>query len=257
MNKKTIDAFIFDDEPGAIQTLMGMLAMFCPNIRITRTATSVNEGLMLLQEQSPDLLFLDIEMPPFGNGFDLIKASPKHDFGIIFITAHPEYAIQAINDIQPWGYLVKPYRVTDLVNTIDSAGKKIFDRLQNEPTQQNRHGIIVNDRRKGKIVIHARDILYCVAESGTTDIFVMHSNSAIEKISTFISLKNLESQLPASYFCRTHHSYLVNLTYIKRYQRTGRNGVIYLSSNHKVSISVQKLDVFETAFNAFLKGDHA
>ena len=69
MNKKTIDAFIFDDEPGAIQTLMGMLAMFCPNIRITRTATSVNEGLMLLQEQSPDLLFLDIEMPPFGNGF--------------------------------------------------------------------------------------------------------------------------------------------------------------------------------------------
>ena len=76
----------------------------------------------------------------------------------------------------------------------------------------------------------------------------------VEKITASKSLKELEEQLPVSIFCRTHHSFVVNLQHIIRYQRTGRNGVIFLPHNHKAEISVLKMEGFEEQFKTVLKG---
>ena len=76
----------------------------------------------------------------------------------------------------------------------------------------------------------------------------------VERISASRSLKELEAQLPPHLFCRTHHSYVVNLQHVVRYQRTGRNGVIFLPHNHKVDISVMKMEGFEEQFKKVLKG---
>jgi two-component system LytT family response regulator len=249
---KKIKAVIVDDEASAVETLRGMLGTFCQQVEILAEAHSVEDALLVVQQHQPDVVFLDIEMPPFCKGFDLLKMTPNRSFGVIFTTAYPQYAIQAINDVQPWGYLLKPFRVADLVQAVLVVEEKLKEDKtvdKNEPPEHQ--GIIIPDSRKGNMVIHSRDILYCQADGGTTDIFLLRSGK-VEKITASFLLKEVEASLPPNVFCRTHHSYIVNMQHIIRYKRTGRNGIIYLPQNHQVDISVHKMEAFETQFRKAL-----
>lgn len=243
---KKINALIVDDEIAALNTLRGMLGEYCSEIKVVAAARSVDEAVLAAAQWKPDLVFLDIEMPPFGSGFDFVSRALQYGtFGVIFTTAYPKYAIQAINTVQPWAYLVKPYSVADLVEAVEVASNKLLD--------FEAQGIIIPDSRKGNQVLRIRDILYCEADGTTTDIFLLRSNK-IEKVTAYRTLKDLESELPESFFCRTHHSYLVNMQHIERYERTGRNGLIYLPQGACVSISVLKMEYFEERFGVFLQG---
>ena len=248
-----VKAIIVEDEPSAIQALQGMLGTFCPQVEVVSVAQSVEDGLLAVREHDPDLVFLDIEIPPHGKGFDLLHLLPDRRFGVIFTTAYSEYAIQAINDVQPWGYLTKPFRVADLVKAVMIAEQKVMEAaVENTETETEEiKGIIIPDSRKGNIVIRAKDILYCKADKGASDIFILN-NGAIEKVTASRSLREIEEQLPSPLFCRTHNSYLVNLKHIVRYQRTGRNGIIYMPQGHRVDISVMKMNKFEEQFKKLL-----
>lgn len=243
---KKINALLVDDETGALNTLSGMLGEYCPQVKIAGTARSVEEAVRAANQLKPDLVFLDIQMQPFGNGFDFLQqAWKKGAFGVIFTTAFPEYAIQAIKAVQPWAYLVKPYSVTDLVEAVEVAAEKLRD--------SENHSIMVTDSRKGTLVLRIREILYCEADGPTTDIILLR-NGKIEKVVASKVLKDIEAELPESMFCRCHHSYLVNMQHVDRYERTGRNGLIYLPLGACVSISVLKMEHFEERFGAFIGG---
>lgn len=246
-----IHALIVDDEAGAVNTLRGMLGEFCPQVRVVGEAHSVDDALRVAVQHSFDLVFLDIEMPPYGNGFDFIKLFPQPAFGVIFTTAYPQYAVEAINRVQPWAYLVKPFRVTELVAAVQIAADKIRERGPATDTYENA-GITIADNRKGNRVIRVRDILYCKADSSATDIVVLRQGR-LEKMPAYRSLKELEQELPGVLFCRTHHGYLVNMAHIERWERTGRNGLIHLPLGARVEISVQKMEYFEEKFNDFLR----
>jgi two-component system, LytTR family, response regulator len=245
---QSITALILDDENSAIRTLRGMLEQFCPQVQVIAEASSVQEGMVAIQQLDPDLVFLDIEIPPLEKGFDLLKKLPGHRFGVIFTTAHPQYAVQAINDVQPWAYVVKPYRVADLVQVMNTVAEKIQSKTIDQPTDYQ--GLIVSDSRKGNQVILFKNILYCHADSGATDIFYLQQDQ-IERAVSDQSLKDLEQLLPEQLFCRTHYSFIVNMQHILRYQKTGRNGVIYLPHQRKASISVLKMEQFEMQFRRF------
>lgn len=251
-----INALIVDDESGAVNTLRGMLGEFCPEVNIVGEANSVEEALRAASQYRPDLVFLDIEMPPFGNGFDFLKPFQQLPFGVIFTTAYPHYAVEAINTVQPWAYLVKPYRVVDLMAAVQTAVEKIQQRnAENASASPDKSGIIIADSRKGNIVIRTRDILYCHADGSTTDIVMKRQGQQrCEKISASKTLKELEQELPTTFFCRTHHSFLVNMAHIERWERTGRNGLIHLTCGEKVEISVQRMDFFVGLFTAFVRG---
>lgn len=242
---KKIHALIIDDEISAVNTLRGMIGEFCPSVKVIATARTIEEAVAAAAQHLPDLVFLDIEMPPFGNGFDFLNRTRKqHGFGVIFTTAYPKYAVQAIKATQPWGYLIKPFSVTELLEAIKVASDKLRD--------SDSQGIVIPDSRKGNQVLRVREILYCKADGATTDIFMLRHNR-LEKITASRTLKDLETELPESYFCRTHHSFMVNMQHIERYERTGRNGRIYLPQNASVGISVLKMDYFEKRFAAFLE----
>lgn len=241
---KKISALLVDDETGALKTLQGMLGKYCPRINVVATARTVDEAVHAAAYWKPDLVFLDIQMQPFGDGFDFLNRAWKKDaFGVIFTTAFPEYAIQAIKAVQPWAYLVKPFTVNDLREAVAVAAEKLFD--------SEYYSIVVTDSRKGNLVLRVRDILYCEADGPTTDIFLLRNNK-IEKITASKVLKDIEAELPEALFCRTHHSYLVNMQHISRYERTGRNGLIYLPQGACVPISVLKMEYFEERFDRFL-----
>ena len=242
---------IVDDEIGAINTLRGMLRQYCPEVIISGTAASVREAITAAVQLRPDLVFLDIEMPPVGSGFDFLKNCPETGFGVIFTTAYPQYAVQAINVIQPWAYLVKPYSVSELKAAVQTAYQKLRQQHWNELRAAGQRAIIVPDSRKGTQVLRAEDIVFCKADGSFTQLYVLKQQK-LEKITSSRNLGEFEAELPELLFCRTHHSFLVNLRYVERFERTGRNGIIHLScSPAPVDVSVAKMDLFVSRLEEF------
>ncbi len=248
---KKINTFIIDDEISAIITLRGMLESYFPQIHIMEEARSVSEALHKLQWSQPELVFLDIEMPPFGNGFEFLEKTPNPSFGVIFVTAYPNHAVKAINQVQPWGYLVKPYSVGDLAKAIQNATEKI-EELQTATASPDVQGILISDARKGNVVIKVGDIVYCQADGATTDIFYLKDGKTT-RFTASKTLKDIEELLPTESFSRSHHSFVVNLSFIERYVQTGRNGIIHLRTGAEAPISVGKMESFEVLFAKFLK----
>lgn len=248
---RKINALLVDDEIGALNTLRGMLREYCPQIQVVGTAFSVNEALQAAANLQPELVFLDIEMPPLGSGFDFLKNCGEIHFGVVFTTAYPQYAIRAINAVQPWAYLVKPYSVTELIAAVNTSAEKVRHLDQSLLQVAGRRGILLNDSRKGTIVLRAGDIIYCQAAGSFTDIFVW-KNQKLEKFTSSRNLGEFEAELPDTLFCRTHHGFLVNLAYVERLERTGRNGVVHLRHTPvRVDVSVSKVEVFTEALEVF------
>ena len=250
---KEIKTLLIDDESGAINTLRGMLTEFCPQIVIVGEAMSVKDALRVVTQLEPELVFLDIEMPPF-SGFDFLDLTRQRSFGVIFTTAYPQFAIEAINMVQPWAYLVKPYSIDSLLEAVQVATNKIaaVEAGAVERISSDNQGIILQDSRKGNIVLRISDIQYCKSDGAAMEIFVLR-NGKTEKFLLYRTLKDLEAQLPAALFCRVHHSFIVNLAYIERYEIAKHTRVIYLNTGAEIPISIQKTDAFEDKMAAFLK----
>jgi len=247
-----MEALLIDDEAGALRSLRGMLTEFCPQIKIVGEASTVKEALQAVSQHTPELIFLDIEMPPF-TGFDLLELTRQYSFGVIFTTAHPQFALEAINLIQPWAYLIKPYSIGKLVEAVEIAAKKIADNSKKsaELPISDRQGIIIQDSRKGNIIVKVRDILYCKSDGAALEIYVQR-NGKTEKFLVYRTLKDMEVQLPEALFCRVHHSFIVNLAYIERYEITKSTRTIYLHNGTDIPISIQKLEQFGQKMAEFL-----
>ena len=248
---RAVSALLIDDEIGAINTLRGMLKEYCPRVQVVGVALTVTEAIQTAGQLKPELVFLDIEMPPIGSGFDFLNNIPDIEFGVIFTTAYPKYAIRAINTVQPWAYLVKPYSVSELRKAVDTAVEKIRQQRQSALEAAGRLGIMLHDSRKGSFVIRAGDIVYCKAGGSFTDLFIW-KNERMEKVTSSRHLGEFEAELPGTLFCRTHHSYLVNLNYVERFERTGRNGIVHLGrTKTQVDVSVSKMDAFISRLEEF------
>jgi two-component system LytT family response regulator len=246
-----IRTIIVDDEISAVNTLKGMLSQYCPNVQVLGNAFSVGEALELIRKKMPDLVFLDIEMPPFGNAFDILKKIKDHDFGIIFTTAYPHYAVEAINKVQPWSYLIKPYSVQSLKAAVDIALEKLQDQAAAQEAPQY-NGLLLQDSRKATMVARFHEILCCKADGSTVEIYLWR-NGALERILMYRTLRELESELPTDQFFRTHHGYIVNLGHIHRVERTGRNALIHLNHQLTAHVSVQRMTEFDQKLEQFLK----
>ena len=242
---KKIRTLLVDDEISALRTLSGMLRNYCPQIEIVATASSVKEAMEKVKLYPPQLVFLDVEMPPFGSGFDFLKQCEDEKFGVVFTTAYPKYAIKAINSIQPWAYLVKPFSVDQLRAAVKVAEEKT------RASEKINGSIVVADQRKGNVVVQIADIQYCKADSGITEIHYSNQNG-LARIIVSRSLKDMMTELPSEFFCRCHHGYLVNMLAIERYEHTGRNGIIYLKKGGEIPISIGKKEEFKTDFEAYL-----
>lgn len=250
---KRINAVIVDDELSAVHTLRGMLTEFCPMVHVQSVANTVEQGARAVRQYLPDVVFLDIEMPPYGTGFDLLPQIEGYDVGIIFTTAYAHYAIQAINDAQPIAYLVKPIRVPDLVRAIHAATLRTAKKAAAQADPSHR-GIVLTDARKGSIVIRFADILYCEADGACTAIYIRQEGGKIERLYAGRPLKEIETELPAGMFFRSHHSFVVNMAHIQRYDRRGRAGVIFLPRDTRVEVSANRMEPFVELFHDFLRG---
>jgi two-component system, LytTR family, response regulator len=246
---KKIRALIIDDETAAQKTLIGMLGNFCPQITVIGKSNNINEAADLIAQIKPDLLFLDIQMSPFESGFDLLGRTSHLTYGVIFVTAYPQYAIKAINSAQPWAYLVKPFSADDLMEAVRSAFKKILENKDHTPEKEEPQSMVISDSRKGQTIIRFKDIVCCKTYQPVVEITYL-KNWQIEKAYAYQTLKQMQGQLPDIQFARTHHGVIVNLAYIERIEKNNRGCTLHLVQAIQVPVSVNKRFVKRIIFFA-------
>ncbi|MCB0496010.1 MAG: response regulator transcription factor [Cyclobacteriaceae bacterium] len=235
-----IDAILVEDQPTIREGLKNMLALYASNITIIGEAESVKTGTNLINAVNADLLFLDIEMKD-GNAFDLIKSLTDPIPHIIFVTAHDKYAVDAFK-LSAVDYLLKPIDKDDLLNAIEKVKFKIQhqrnDYLQVlvENIASVKKKIVLKDVDNIHVV-EVVDIIRCEAE-GSYTIFHTKEN---RKIVISKTLKEYDMLLSPYGFIRVHHSHLVNVNEIKRFNKTQEHQVV-MSNGDKLPVSFRKKD---------------
>jgi len=245
-----IKTVIVDDEENNIGTLESLLTEFCPEIDIIGTAGNAKQAFTVITELEPQLVFLDIEMP-MGNGFDLLGKLMPVNFEVIFVTAFDQYAITAFK-YAALDYLLKPVSIDDLKRAVNRSVMRIAEKNVNNRIES----LITNFRTEaqglkkiglptaeGLVFEEIENIIHLQAESNYTLVFMRNK----KKMTITKSLKEFEDILPATLFCRLHHSHIVNLNYITKYYK-GRGGYVELSDGSTVEVSTRKKDDFLEKF---------
>jgi two-component system, LytTR family, response regulator len=245
-----ITAILIDDETTALGSLKLAIEKYCTDVEIVGVYNSPEKGLEGIREINPDLVFLDVQMPGM-SGFDVLQQASPVTFGVIFVSAHDQYAIKAIH-FSALDYLLKPVDVDELIHAVN--------KVKGRPTQNSAYqyqSVINNIQLKagkiGKLAVPSlegidffdiQDIVYCKADSSYTTIILKDS----EQVVVCKHLKDFENILIDAGFCRVHHSYLVNLNHVQKYIK-GDGGYIVLTGNHHVAISRRKKEEFLGLYN--------
>ena len=233
-----LQAIIVEDEETSREILKNYLKKYCPNVSILGEAANVEEALVLIRNNSLDLVFLDVEMP-YGNAFDLLEKVGDRTFETVFVTAYNHYAIDALNAHASY-YLMKPIAIDELIKAVDyvSEIKTKEDALQDQvlvPKTTNIDGKITIPQQDGFEVLETSSILYCKADDNYTEIYL---NTDRKKLVSK-TLKYFEEALTASGFARVHKSYLVNVSEIVKYKK-GKGGSVVLRNGKEIMVSASK-----------------
>src|SRR5690554_1025994 len=134
-------AVIIDDERLAREELKNLLKKHSDNIEIIGEAENGFDGIKLIKETRPDLVFLDIQMPEM-NGFEMIKKLdeiPK----VVFVSAYDEFALDAFK-INALDYLLKPVEPNRLKDTIEKIKSETIDDEFFSSVEDDREGRKLN-----------------------------------------------------------------------------------------------------------------
>ena len=215
-----ITSVIIDDETNGRENLRGVLKKFCPDVLVVAEADSALTGIEAIQTHQPDLVFLDIEMPG-GNGFKVLEFFDQPLFGVIFVTAYDQYAMQAIR-FSAIDYILKPINVVELKNAIDRfqhRQKEINQSLMNQFKRNN-----LRELPAKKIALPTADkiefrsvqsILRCEGETNYTWFYFTDGS----KLLISKTLVEFEDVLVGYGFIRTHKTHLVNLMHVTAFNK--------------------------------------
>jgi two-component system LytT family response regulator len=231
-------AIIVDDEARARRSLEVLLQTNHPEIIIAEQCFNVPQAVLAIRQHKPDVVFLDIEMPEF-NGFELMNFFDSVDFEIVFVTAYSEYAMQAF-EISAVDYLLKPVQVNKLKAAIEKVKEQLHthnmkQRLEvlQQNLQDNEFSRIALPVRDGLLFIEVNEIIMLEADGAYTRVFLANgSNLYVSK-----KLKFFEELLAKrKTFFRIHRSHLINLNFVKKYNRIET----FIEMDNGVSMPVSK-----------------
>jgi two-component system LytT family response regulator len=240
-------ALIIDDEQKARKLLRVLLEENCPQIAEIEDAKNLPNGIKLIHSFSPDIVFLDIEMPGY-SGLQLLEfLTPEQiNFEIIFTTAYSDYAIKAF-ELNAIDYLLKPLRDEQVEGAVNKAlsqlGKsKVSERLEElknsfKATNIRKIGLPISN---GVLFIEFDDIIMLEADRMYTKVFTQNDGDVLvsKPMKFFIDILKDSTE-----FYRPHRSYLINLKHIKQYVNQD-GGYIVMDNQQSVGISRDKKDEF-------------
>jgi len=240
-----IRTIVIDDEEKGLDFLCKLLQLYCPEVQICGTATSIEAGILSIHQHQPELVFLDIRMPR-GTGFDILEASREVDFEVIFTTAHDNYAIKAIK-FSALDYLLKPVDSEELQEAIKKVAakrgqpkdKKPLEAFLSNIRQKNPFNQIALPTMDGMMFVKVEEIVRCRADGSYTRVYL----TTRENVVISRNLREIEILLVDCGFFRVHKSHLINMNHICKYTR-GSGGTVTMSDNSNVEVSKRKKEAF-------------
>ncbi|MEY3687677.1 MAG: hypothetical protein RLZ76_1926 [Bacteroidota bacterium] len=231
--KKT--AIIIDDERLARAELKKMLQEH-PEIEIVAEASNANEGIELIQQLDPQVIFLDIQMPE-KNGFEMLQEIDRLPV-VIFTTAHDEFAIKAF-EVSAMDYLMKP---------IDP--NRLMDTMQKLNTLEWKENSEADWKRDARQILSSSDQVF--VKDGEKCWFVTLSEIRLfESVGNYArvffgnnkplilkSLNSLEERLDPKIFFRANRKHIVNLKMIGSVEPFFNGGLLLeIKGGEKVEVS--------------------
>jgi len=239
-----IQAIIIDDEKTSRDALSGLLKRYCQQVKIIGEADGVESGKDILHKLNPDVIFLDIQMPD-GSGFKLIEEIGENlKAQVIFTTAFDQFAIKAIK-YSALDYLLKPVLVEDLISSVKKVEKikevggnseniRVFiENIQQENKEPEK---IVLSTSDGVYVVKVSNVIRCQSDNYYTHFYFNDG----KKLLVSKTLKESEELLQDINFFRPHKSHLVNIKFIKAFNK--QSNTILLYDETEIPVSRRKRD---------------
>jgi two-component system LytT family response regulator len=216
----TFKTILIDDEPLALKRLKRLLEKYNA-IEIVAEAANGKQGLDLIEQHKPDLIFLDVEMP-LVNGFEML-GKLKHQPKVIFTTAFEDYAIKAFEE-NSIDYLLKPIETERLDKAIEKLKRFNVSDKSTEPSQIHELLKSLNAKKENKsipvrigdkiLLIKAEQIIYFEAKEKYVYIITDEGREYL----TDFTLASLEEKLSLP-FLRVHRAFIINCDKIKELYR--------------------------------------
>lgn len=221
-----IRTLIVDDEKPARDELAFLLKGFS-EIELIGQGKNGLEAVHLVREHSPDLLFLDVQMPGL-DGFGVIKKLVDRKTKvphIVFATAFDQYAVNAF-EVNAVDYVLKPFDKARIGKAIARARKAMeadqpaLEKLEalvrnlSHPPRgagAGSHAKLVVKAQQRMFLLDAKDVVYASIEDGLITLYTRD----FEGSSNYRTIEELQSALDPDVFWRAHRSYLVNINHIR------------------------------------------
>jgi two-component system LytT family response regulator len=209
-----IRCIAIDDEPLALELLQDNISKV-PFLQLVAACENAMEALRVMEKETVDLVFLDIQMPGL-TGLQLIQSMTVKPM-FILITAYEKYALEGFN-LDVVDYLVKPVALDRFIKACYKA-KELFElkhAIKENAAPANAEYFFVNVEYS-QVKITIADIMYI---EGLKDYIRIHLKSSSKPVVTRMPMKAIEDLLPAKSFIRIHKSYIVSVSFISSIRKT-------------------------------------
>jgi len=233
---------VVDNESNIRDGILKMISNFCEDVKELHEAVGVTSGLEKIMSINPDVVFLDVELDD-GTGMDLLSKLEDINFHLIFITAHNKYAIDAFK-FSAIDFLLKPIEPDDLIAAFEKVKQHHKNKHLNNQLQVMQESLNKITAREKKIVlkdsssiyfINVNDIIRCESDGQYTEFYIENT----KKLVISKSLKEYEELLDPFGFIRPHHSHLINLNKILRFDKVN-GGSLIMESLEEIPVSHRK-----------------
>lgn len=230
-----IQCMSIDDEPLALKQMSAYVRK-TPFLELAAECQSAFDAMSILKEKQIQLIFLDINMPDF-SGMEFVKSLTEKPY-VVFTTAYSEYAVEGFQ-VDAVDYLLKPISYTNFLKAANKV-KNLIDLTtdnQQESINSTTDYLFVKSAYK-LIRIELANIRYIESQHEYVKIHLLND----KPVTTMISMKAIEEQLPANQFMRVHRSYIVNLakiTVIER-NRIVFDGKVYIPVSDQYKVKFQE-----------------
>ena len=237
---------IVDDEQSARENIKSIIELSCKEKIDFAEASNVADGVRKVEEEHPDIVLLDINLPD-GSGFDMLQKIKYTNFKLIFITAYEEFALKAF-DFSAIDYIMKPVNPEKLVSAVQKASEmvdteslnlKLKALFTNINTQSDLHKKLVLKTSDNIFIVDTKEIIRCESEESYTKFFLT-DNKHIIVSKNLIEFDNLLQDFG---FYRTHRSHLINLSYIDHFSKRD-GGYVVMKDDAEIPISRRKKEEF-------------
>lgn len=236
MSEKLRTIIVEDEE--LARNLMKSFLKGNDKIEIIAECENGFEGVKMINEMKPDLVFLDIQMPKI-TGFEMLELL-EHKPQIIFATAYDQYAIKAF-EFNAADYLLKPYSKDRLLEAVDKVVDRIqvegpisdvAEKIENFPKEEALDRVVVKDRHKIHI-IPVDQIRYIESMDDYVMIYTEEGRHMKQK-----TMRYFEDSLDSKEFVRIHRSYIVKVSQINEIQQYEKESyIVILHDKTKLKVS--------------------